>query len=38
MEHLISKILENYEQGKVSRRQLMAGLTAIVAATVNYPG
>jgi len=33
MEHLISKVLRSYEQGKLSRRQLIQGLAALAAAT-----
>ncbi len=33
MEHLISKVLTSYEQGKLSRRQLIQGLAALAAAT-----
>jgi len=33
MEHLIAKVLTSYEQGKLSRRQLIQGLAALAAAT-----
>ena len=33
MEHLISRVLTSYEQGKLSRRQLIQGLAALAAAT-----
>ncbi len=33
MEHLISKVLTSYEQGKLSRRQLIQGLATLTAVT-----
>lgn len=33
MEHMISRMLASYEQGKVSRRQLVQGLGALTAVT-----
>ena len=37
MKPLISKMLESYEQGKVTRRQLVQGLAAIAAAAQTSP-
>jgi catechol 2,3-dioxygenase-like lactoylglutathione lyase family enzyme len=34
MEHLISKLLQEFEQGKMSRRQLIRSLAAIVASSM----
>jgi len=38
MEPIISKMLADYEQGKVSRRQLIRGLAAMAAAAQAAPG
>ena len=37
MQHVISNLLDGYEQGKVSRRQLVQGLAALVTASQAAP-